>query len=295
MTLRLLVFGHTGQVATELQALAGPDLQVTALGRAEADLSIPGRSAAAIKASAADVIVNAAAYTDVDGAEAEEALATRINGEAPGEMARAAAARGLPFLHISTDYVFDGSKRGAWVENDCPAPLGAYGRSKLAGEQAVAAAGGEHLILRTAWVFSSHGQNFLRTMLRIGAERERLTVVDDQQGSPTAATDIAQTLVVIAKAFQQGRGRSGIFHHAGAPAVTWCGFAREIFARADWMRPPEIQPIRTEDWPTSATRPQNSVLDCRRIEKAFGIRQPDWRVSLDRAMAEFRRMQQPSG
>ncbi|HLS19433.1 MAG TPA: dTDP-4-dehydrorhamnose reductase [Paracoccaceae bacterium] len=288
MTLHLLVIGRTGQVATELQSLAGPDLQVTALGREDADLAAPENCASVIEAAGADVIINAAAYTDVDGAEADEALATRINAEAPGVMARAASARGLPFLHISTDYVFDGSKPGPWVEGDSPAPLGAYGRSKLAGEQAVADAGGEYLILRTAWVFSSHGRNFVRTMLRVGAESESLNVVDDQHGGPTAAADIAKALVTAARAFQQGRGRSGIFHYAGAPAVSWCGFAREIFARADWMRTPKIQPIRTEDWPTPAARPRNSVLDCSRIEETFGIPQPDWRVSLDHVMVELR-------
>lgn len=288
MTLLLLVIGRTGQVATELQNLAGPDLQVTALGRQDADLAAPENCATAIETTGADVIINAAAYTDVDGAEIDEALATRINADAPGVMARAAAARGLPFLHISTDYVFDGSKPGRWVEDDPPAPLGAYGRSKRAGEQAVAEAGGEYLILRTAWVFSSHGRNFVRTMLRVGAERESLNVVDDQHGGPTAAADIAKTLVTVARTFQQGRGRSGIFHYAGAPAVSWCGFAREIFARADWMRAPQIHPIRTEDWPTPAARPRNSVLDCRRIEEAFGIPQPDWRVSLDHVIAELR-------
>jgi len=288
VTLHVLVFGRTGQVATELRRLAGPDLQITALGREEADLARPESLGPVIEATEADAIINAAAFTDVDGAEADEALATRINGEAPGAMARAAAARGLPLLHVSTDYVFDGSKAGPWVEGDHPAPLGAYGRSKLAGEEAVLAAGGDHVILRTAWVFSSHGRNFLRTMLRVGAERENLTVVDDQQGCPTAASDIAATLIKIARAFQQGQGHPGIFHYAGAPAITWCGFAREIFARADWMRTPEIQPIASADWPTPAARPRNSVLDCSRIRDAFGIEQPDWRLALDKAMAELR-------
>lgn len=288
MTLHVLVFGRTGQVATELRRLAGPELKITSLGREEADLAAPESLTGVIEATAADIIINAAAYTAVDGAEADEALATRINGEAPGAMARAAAARGLPFLHVSTDYVFDGSKAGPWVEGDHPAPLGAYGRSKLAGEEAVLAAGGDHVILRTAWIFSSHGRNFLRTMLRVGAERENLTVVDDQRGCPTAASDIAATLIKIARAFQQGQGHPGIFHYAGAPAITWCGFAREIFARADWMRAPEIQPIASADWPTPAARPRNSVLDCSRVRDVFGIEQPDWRLALDKAMAELR-------
>ena len=292
MTLRLLVFGRTGQVATELVRLAGPDLEVTALGRAEADLSDPAACAAAVRRAEADAVVNAAAYTAVDRAEAEEALATTINGAAPGAMARAAAGRNIPFLHVSTDYVFDGGNGGgvdgAWIEDDRPAPLGAYGRSKLAGERATAEAGGAHVVLRTAWVHAGHGQNFARAMLRAGAARDRLTVVDDQRGGPTAAADIAAALVAIARAFAAGRGASGTFHFCGAPPVTWCGFAREIFARADWMRAPEIVPIRTADWPTPAVRPANSVLDCTKIGAAYGIGQPDWRLSLGPVLAELR-------
>jgi dTDP-4-dehydrorhamnose reductase len=288
---KLLVFGRTGQVATELLRLAGPHadsgLEITALGRAEADLADPETCAAALHGWRGDAVINAAAYTAVDKAETEEALATRINGEAPGAMARAAAERGIPFLHVSTDYVFDGSKAGPWVEDDPPAPLGAYGRSKLAGEREIAAAGGAHLILRTAWVHAGHGANFVRSMLRAGATRDRLTVVDDQRGGPTAAADIAATLVAIARAFGQGRGVSGIFHYCGAPAVTWCGFAREIFAQVPWSRVPEITPIRTADWPTPARRPANSVLDCAKIGAAYGIAQPDWRVSLGPVLAEL--------
>jgi dTDP-4-dehydrorhamnose reductase len=293
---RLLVFGRTGQVATELLRLAGPDLRVTALGRAAADLAEPEACAAAIDAAAraaaerggADAVINAAAYTAVDRAEAEEALATTINGRAPGAMARAAAARGIPFLHLSTDYVFDGAKAGPWAEDDPPAPLGAYGRSKLAGERAVLAAGGAPVVLRTAWVHAGHGANFVRTMLKAGATRPRLTVVDDQIGGPTPAASIAAALVAIARAFAAGRGVPGIFHYCGAPATSWCGFAREIFAQARWMRPPEIQPIRTADWPTPAGRPANSVLDCTKIGAAYGISQPDWRESLGPILAELR-------
>ena len=276
----LLVFGRTGQVATELQRLTGPGMSVTALGRDQADLTNPEACAEIIASTDADVVINAAAYTIVDRAEEEEALATVINADAPGAMARACAARGLPFLHISTDYVFDGSKKGAWVEDDPASPLGAYGRSKLKGEEAVRAAGGAHVILRTAWVFSANGNNFVKTMLRVGADRDRLTVVDDQHGGPTAAADIAQALVTIAKAFQEGRGVTGTFHFAGQPATTWCGFAREIFARTGWERTPEIAPIKTADWPTPATRPANSVLDCQKIQTAYGITQSTWSLAL---------------
>jgi dTDP-4-dehydrorhamnose reductase len=288
VTLRLLVFGATGQVATALRRLHGGDLAVTALSRAEADLNDPAACAARVAAAETDVVINAAAYTAVDRAEAEEAAATVINAAAPGAMARAAAARGLPFLHVSTDYVFDGSGSRPWREDDPVGPLGAYGRSKLAGERAVAEAGGPHAILRTSWVFSADGANFLRTMLRVGAERERLTVVDDQRGGPTPADDIAGALVAIARAFADGSGTTGVFHYSGAPTVSWAGFAREIFARSDWMKAPEVAPIRTEDWPTPAARPRNSALDCARIAAAYGIAQPDWRTGVDCCLAALR-------
>ena len=285
MTLRLLVFGRTGQVATELGRLAGPDLAVETLSRDDADLADPAACAARIRETAADVVVNAAAYTAVDKAESEEPLAHAVNAAAPGAMAEAAAARGLPFLHVSTDYVFDGSGTRPWREDDAVAPLGAYGRTKLAGERAVAAAGGPHAVLRTAWVFSPHGANFVKSMLRHGAARDRLTVVDDQYGGPTPADSIAEALVAIARAFAAGRGASGVFHFAGAPAVTWCGFAREVFARAGWARPVEVAAIATADWPTPARRPVNSRLDCSRIADAYGLGQPDWRAGLDRCLA----------
>ena len=275
-------------VATELRQLAGDGLAITALDRDDADLADPEASVARIAQSATDVVINAAAWTAVDKAEEAETLAMRINAEAPGAMAAASAARGTPFLHISTDYVFDGRSDRPWREDDPVAPLGAYGRSKLAGERSVMAAGGSTVILRTAWVHAAHGQNFLRTMLRVGAERARLAVVDDQWGGPTSATDIAMALVTIARAWQLGRGVPGIFHLCGQPATTWCGFAREIFARADWMRTPEIEPIQTKDWPTPAERPMNSILDCAKIRTAYDIEQPDWRTSLEDILTKIR-------
>lgn len=294
--MRLLLFGHTGQVATEIRRLAGPDLAVTALGRDRADLTDPAACAAAITGADADAVINAAAYTAVDRAEDEEALAHLVNATAPGAMARAAAARGLPFLHVSTDYVFDGQGGRPWREDDPTGPLGAYGRSKLAGERAVAAAGGVHVILRTAWVFAGHGSNFVATMLRVGRDRDRLTVVDDQLGGPTPAAAIAAALVTMARGLSeslaegQGAGpeKTGIFHFAGSPAVSWCGFAREIFARAGWEKTPAVDPIGTADWPTPAARPASSVLDCSRIERAWGIDRPDWHAGLGPVIAELR-------
>lgn len=286
--LKVLMFGVAGQVAVEVLRLAGPGLTVEALSRAEADLADPEACAARVAATDADVVINAAAYTAVDRAESEEALATVVNGHAPGAMARAAAARGIPFLHVSTDYVFDGSGATPWREDAPTAPLGAYGRSKLEGERQVAVAGGPHVVLRTAWVFAAHGGNFVRTMLRVGAERDRLTVVDDQRGGPTAAADIAAALIAVARAFKAGRGVSGVFHFAGSPTVSWREFAVEIFRRADWIRAPEVLAIRTEDWPTPAARPRNSALDCARIAATYGVAQPDWRPALGRVLAELR-------
>lgn len=285
MTLSLLVFGRSGQVAREIAALAGPDLAVETLSRAEADLTDPAICAAQIGVTDADVVINAAAYTAVDKAESEEDLAHLVNAEAPGAMAEAAAERGLPLLHVSTDYVFDGSGERPWREDDPTAPLGAYGRSKLAGEAAVAAAGGAHVILRTSWVFSAHGANFVKTMLKAGAERDRLRVVDDQHGGPTAAADIAAALVRIARAHAAGRGVDGLFHYAGAPTVSWAQFARAIFAETGWSAPPAVEPIATADWPTPARRPANSRLDCTRISEAYGLAATDWRPSLSRVMA----------
>jgi dTDP-4-dehydrorhamnose reductase len=285
MTMKLLVFGRSGQVATALSALAGPDLAVTCLARTEADLTDPASCAAAVARADADAVINAAAYTAVDRAEEEETLAHRVNGDAPGAIAVACAARGLPFVHLSTDYVFDGTGDRPWREDDETGPLGVYGRSKLAGERAVAAAGGAHAIMRTSWVFSAHGGNFVKTMLRVGAERDRLTVVDDQHGGPTPADAIAEAAVTIARALVRGQGESGVFHFSGAPDTTWHGFARAIFARTGWSRLPEIAPVATDAWPTPARRPANSRLDCGRIAAVFGIGQPDWGAGLDRALA----------
>ena len=279
-----LVFGRTGQVACELARLA-PD--AVFLGRDQADLTDPAACAAAIAASGADLVINAAAYTAVDAAESDEATATRVNGAAPGAMARACAARGIPFLQISTDYVFDGGGTTPWPETAPVAPLGAYGRSKLEGERQVLAAGGAQVILRTAWVFSAHGKNFVKTMLRVGATRDSLTVVDDQRGGPTPAADIAATLLTIGRAFAQGRGQSGIFHYAGAPAVSWADFAEAIFAASSLPQKPAVLRIPTSAYPTPATRPANSVLDCARIRAAYGIHEPDWRPGLAAVIKEL--------
>ena len=285
--MRILVFGTTGQLARELLRRAPEGVTVQAVGRDVADLTDPAACAAVVAATDADLILNAAAYTAVDQAETDRATADLVNGEAPGAMARAAAARGLPFLHVSTDYVFDGAGTRPWREDDPVAPLGAYGASKLLGELQVAEAGGQAVILRTAWVFSAHGKNFVKTMLRVGAEREVLSVVDDQRGGPTAAADIADALFTIATAFGKGRGVPGIYHFAGAPTVSWADFAEAIFAASSLPRKPVVNRIPSSDYPTPAKRPGNSALDCSLLAKTYGITQPDWRKSLADVIGEL--------
>ena len=271
-------------MARELARLA-PD--ATYLGRAEADLSDPAACAAAVTRTKADVVINVAAYTAVDRAEEEEALATRINGAAPTAMARAAAARDLPFVHVSTDYVFDGSGETPWLPDAPLAPNNAYGRSKLAGEQGIRAARGTHAILRTSWVFSAHGANFVKTMLRLAAERDSLNIVDDQTGGPTPAAAIAAALLTIAGALAQEPARSGTYHLSGTPDVSWAGFAREIFARAGL--PCTVTGIPTSAYPTPARRPLNSRLDCTTLREVFGIDRPDWRLALADVLGELSR------
>lgn len=271
----LLIFGSTGQVATELKRLA-PD--AVFLGRAQADLSDPAACAAAIRAHSPTAVINAAAWTAVDKAETEEAAATVVNGAAPAAMAQACTVLNIPFVHISTDYVFDGAGDAAFAPDHATAPLGAYGRSKLAGEIGVRAAGGTHAILRTSWVFSAHGANFVKTMLRLGAERPRLTVVADQIGGPTPASAIAAACLTIAEALGRDAGLSGTYHFSGAPAVSWADFAREIMAQAGL--PCEIGDIPSSAYPTPAKRPGNSRMDCASLATAFDISQPDWRLAL---------------
>ncbi|WP_323780175.1 dTDP-4-dehydrorhamnose reductase [Leisingera sp.] len=277
----ILVFGKTGQLAQELAMLEG----VTCLGRDQADLSDPEACAAAIRTHAPAAVINAAAYTAVDKAEEEEALATVVNGAAPGAMAQACADRNIPFVTVSTDYVFDGSGTVPWQPSDATGPVNAYGRSKLAGEQAVRAAGGTYAILRTSWVVSAHGSNFVKTMLRLGRARERLTIVSDQTGAPTPARDIAAACMKMARQLQADPGKSGIYHLAGAPQICWAGFAREIFARAGIAC--AVEDIPTSAYPTPAARPLNSRLDCTSLETVFGIPQPDWRAGLNDILTEL--------
>jgi len=270
----ILVFGKTGQVAQELAAFD----DVICLDRAAADLSDPAACAAAIRAQRPAAVINAAAYTAVDKAEDDEALATIINADAPAAMARACADLGIPFVAISTDYVFDGSGTAPWQPSDSTGPLGAYGRSKLAGEDAVRAAGGAFAILRTSWVVSAHGNNFVKTMLRLGAERNQLSIVADQIGAPTMARDIAAACMAMAQQVMADPAKAGTYHFCSAPQTSWADFAREIFAQAGITC--AVTGIPSADYPTPAARPLNSRMDCALLETVFDIPQPDWRMGL---------------
>lgn len=282
--MRLLVFGQTGQLARELARRLPAGASARFLPRAEADLADPAACAAAVMGAEVDAVINAAAWTAVDRAEAEEAAATVINADAPAAMAQACAARGLPFLHVSTDYVFDGAGSQPFAPDSPTGPLGAYGRSKLRGEAAIRAAGGRALILRTSWVFSAHGANFARTMMRLGRERESLNVVADQIGGPTPAPAIADALFTCARAMIAGHP-GGTHHFSGAPDTSWADFARAIMAAAGL--PCRIVDIPTSAYPTPAARPANSRLDCAALEAEFGITRPDWRAALDQIVKEL--------
>ena len=274
----ILVFGKTGQVDCELQHLHP---EFTYLSREEADLSNPDACAEAILATKPSAVINAAAYTAVDHAEDEESLAYTINAAAPAAMANACATLGIPFVHISTDYVFDGSGEMSRAPDAPTAPINAYGRTKLAGEEAIRASGALHAILRTSWVFSGHGNNFVKTMLRLSETRDTLSIVADQIGGPTPASSIAIACATIA----QNLNKSGTHHISGAPSVSWADFAREIFAQAD--RTITVTDIPTKDYPTPAARPLNSRLDCASLLSDFGVKQPQWKDELAKVISEL--------
>lgn len=282
--MRILLFGITGQVGEELRSQDwGFPVELTALGRPEADLAVPGNAGGAIRAADPQLVINASAYTAVDKAESEPELAMAVNGVAPGEMAKACAELSIPLMHISTDFIFDGAKEGPYSEDDPVNPLGVYGRSKACGERAVREALDHHIILRTAWVFSAHGRNFVKTMLRLGGEREELGVVDDQRGCPTPAAAIAGSLADIAKHISSSKTVPwGTYHFCGAGDTSWYGFAKTIFELAEphMSRRPHVKPIATADYPTPARRPSNSVLVCAKLEAAFGIKPRPWREGL---------------
>lgn len=288
--MRVLVTGREGQVVRALleRGAGVADLELIPVGRPDLDLAEPGSGAAAVHRIAPDVVISAAAYTAVDQAEDEPDLANRVNGEAPGELAAAAREIGAPIIHLSTDYVFDGRKPEPYHEGDPVGPIGAYGRSKLLGEERVRAANPDHLILRTAWVYSPWGKNFVKTMVVLARNREEIRVVADQHGNPTSAEDIADGLLAILSGWREGQsqGLGKTYHLAGTGRTHWCGFAEGIFAECGRLGWPSAVacPITTADFPTKAARPSNSALDSTSFWNTFGYRAPEWRESLARVV-----------
>jgi dTDP-4-dehydrorhamnose reductase len=287
--MKLLVTGAGGMLGHALVE-AAEDVDLVALDHAALDVMDAAAVRLAVERHAPDAVVNAAAYTAVDRAEAEPERAFVVNRDGAGNLAAACAAVGVPLLHVSTDYVFDGAKGTPYVEDDAPNPLGVYARSKWEGEEAVRARLENHVIVRTAWVFGAHGHNFVRTILRLAEERETLRVVADQRGCPTAATDLAAVLLRIAREVVEQPGRWGTYHLAGGPPTTWYGFAEAIVEEGRQRQPlavKEVVPIRTDEYPTAARRPVEAVMDCGKIERAFGIEAPPWRPALARVVARL--------
>jgi dTDP-4-dehydrorhamnose reductase len=285
--MRILVTGRDGQVARALAERAdGPDLIFAS--RPGFDLAEPASIEGVIADVAPDLVISAAAYTAVDRAEDEADLAMAINGIAPGVIGRAAARLGAPVLHLSTDYVFDGHGDQPWREDDPTRPIGAYGRSKLAGEEALAASGADYAILRTAWVYSPFGTNFVKTMLRLAEARDELKVVADQYGNPTSAFDIADALLTVVARWQAEpeHGRNAVHHFAGSGFASWAEFARAIFSGSSARGGPtcDVTGIPSSEYPTKATRPGNSRLDCNRFAMTFGYQAPPWQRSLDETL-----------
>lgn len=282
--MKVLVVGKEGQLARSLSRHAGArGIEIVLAGRPELDLAEPQSLAGAVAAAKADVVINAAAYTAVDDAEREPDKALAINGIAPGVLAGICNGLGVPLIHVSTDYVFDGTAARAYREEDAPSPIGAYGRSKLEGETRVLMAGARHVILRTAWVYSPWGKNFLKTMLRLGETRDAVAVVSDQIGCPTYAPHLATACLAIAERVRDeppGSQMWGIYHAAGAGETTWWGFACEIFRQsaARGGRAVAVKPISTAEYPTPTQRPANSRLDCSKLERVFALSLPRWEV-----------------
>lgn len=287
--MRLAVTGKNGQVVSSLQALAGPDLEIVALGRPELDLSRPDTVFNALREAKPDVVVSAAAYTAVDKAESEPDIAFAVNRDGAKAVARAAKDIGVPIIHISTDYVFDGTKTTAYVENDPAGPASVYGRSKLEGEQAVSESTDNYAVLRTAWVYSEYGSNFVKTMLRLSESRDEINVVADQFGCPTSANDIAVAIVSIARKLAKDPASHlrGVFHMSGTGETNWAGFAKQIFefSAENGGKTMIVNDITTAQYPTPARRPANSRLDCSKLEEVYGIRLPEWQTSTRAVMA----------
>jgi dTDP-4-dehydrorhamnose reductase len=279
----ILVTGGSGQLARALEDAA--TVKLRRVGRPEFDFDRPDTIAATFQAVKPSLVVNAAAYTAVDAAEDDADAAYRANRDGPAALARLCAEAGIPLIHVSTDYVYDGAKGAPYVETDPVAPQGVYGASKLAGEQAVLASGAQAIVLRTSWVYAAEGKNFVRTMLNAGKVRDRLSVVADQYGCPTTASDLAVAILTIADRIGATGWRpeyAGVFHAAGSGDTTWHGLACAVFAEAarHGAKVPEVAPIATADWPTKAKRPADSRLDCSKLHAVFDVKLPEWRSSL---------------
>jgi len=287
--MKILISGQHGQVSRELQRRLGAVGELIVLGRDQMDLAHPDQIRRQVQRARPDLVINAAAYTAVDQAESDQQSAFAINAEAPGILAEEALALGVPLIHYSTDYVFDGSKATPYVEDDAPNPLGVYGHSKLMGERAIREVQGQHLILRTSWVYSTHGRNFLLTMQRLLQEKPELRIVADQIGAPTWAGAIADSTLALIERWQTGNaGAWGTYHLTAEGETSWFGFAQAIgdALREQGARCANLLPIPSSDYPTPAARPLNSRLDCTRLQREWGVSQPDWLSALHDCLAE---------
>jgi len=288
---RVLLLGAGGQLGKVLQRRLTGRVDLTALTRTDLDFSNLAAVRAAVRVAKPEIVINAAAYTAVDKAESEPELCGLANAAAPGVIAEEVAAMGGWLIHYSTDYVFDGSGTKPWVESDSTGPLGVYGKTKLEGELAIAATGCRHVILRTSWVYAAEGRNFLHTMLRLGRERDQLTIVDDQIGAPTTAEAITEaTLAVLEKLATSANDAtlSGTYHLTCAGAGSWCDFAQAIFSEFErQQKAPQVTGIPTEAYPTPAKRPRNSRMDCSKFTRVFGFHMPEWRKALAEVAAEI--------
>ena len=289
----ILLTGKNGQVGWELQRTLATLGKVVALDVAELDLTNPAAIRQAVRSIRPSIIVNPAAYTAVDKAESEPELAQAVNGDAPGILAEEARVLGAWMVHYSTDYVFDGEKQGAYQESDAPNPQSVYGKTKLAGEEAVRAAGGNHLVFRTSWVYGSRGHNFMLTMLRLARERSELRVVDDQVGAPTWCRSLAEmTAQILAQLQRPGQAAgevSGIYHMTSSGSVSWHGFTDEILRNSGIQPLPQLHPIPSSGYPTPARRPRNSVLANDKLLRTFGLSAGEWQDNLRLCMQELQR------